>query len=307
MSVSAKLAVQRAMKATAYRPSVVARSLARGVFSSIQLVMADIRNPVYLEMARGVQDVARDAGYMVDFGNTDDSPERELEYVRTAKAQRFAGVMLLSAAGGKGLRQALEALDCPVLLLNRRVRGFRGDAVVLDNERGGALATSYLIGLGHKRIWHLAGFRGSSASMGRLAGFRQAMREAGLEIRLDAVGFGDLRMESGEGFGRRLVDAGLPCTAVFAANDLMAIGILKVFSARGVRVPEDVSLIGFDDMPFSSLPGIWLTTVRQPQYEMGRAAARMLIERIQNPRVSARTVTFPPEFVSRKTCAAPRE
>jgi LacI family transcriptional regulator len=268
--------------------------------------MADIRNPVYAEMARGIQDTAQSYGFMADFGNTDDIPEREVGYVEAARGQRFAGIILISTSGGKELKKALLHLTCPVVLMNRLVKGFPCDTVLLDNESGGAMAAQHLLALGHRKIFHLAGLRRSSASMGRMEGFRRALKSAGVELPADAVEYGNYRVEFGEALGNRLVEAGLPYTAVFAANDLMAIGLLVAFTNRGVRVPDDISVIGFDDMAFAKLSGGGLTTIRQPQYEMGAAAAKMLFERIEDRGRPFRGTVFAPALIERKSCGPPR-
>lgn len=301
-----RTAVNRAIEEMNYRPSPVARSLATGFSPTIQVIVSDVRNPVYAEMLRGVEDIARVSEYTVVVGNSDDSYERELEYLHVAKENNVSGIIMISAVGGRKVVEVLSDLARPVVLVNRLIPNYKTDAVVVDNERGAYRATKYLLDLGHRKIFHLAGFKKSSASYGRLQGFLKAMRETGLEVSSDSVVHGDLRIDSGESIGRQLVDEGLKYTAVFAANDQMAIGLMAAFASRDVRVPEDISLIGFDDMAYSGLPHIWLTTMRQPQYEMGKTAARMLLERVKGETSEFRTAVFECELIERKTCTAPK-
>lgn len=299
--------VNKVIEQYSYRPNPVAKSLASGSFPAVHAIMSDMRNPFYSEMARGIEDIARENGYTVVFGNTDDCLDREIEYLSVAKSHQFAGVILMSALGGPREMEALRELTCPVILLNRMVPGFDGDSVIINNEGGGYKATKYLIDLGHKEICCLVGVRYSSASTDRLNGFLRALKEAGINCSSGAVKYGDLRFESGEEFGKQLIQNGLNCTAVFAGNDLMAAGIISILIQNNYRVPEDVSIIGFDDIIFSKMPGIGLTTVRQPQIEMGRSAAKLLLERIKGESSSIKSIMFEPEIIVRKTCAGPRE
>ena len=299
-------AVHRAIKDLSYRPSPIARGLTTGRVPCLHVLISDIRNPFYAEMARGVEDAARNNDYAVVFGNTDDSPERELQYLAHTNELRFAGVIMMSAVGKVDLKKALCELNRPVVLANRLVPGMEADAVVLNNEHGAYHATRYLIDLGHRRICHLAGLRYSSASAERKRGFVRAVEEAALDIPQGSVFSGDLRVESGETMGRRLVKEGLKCTAIFAANDLMAIGLISAFESEGIRVPEDVSVIGFDDIAYAGLPRVQLTTIKQPSYEMGRAALNMLLERVRGESSAFRMMRFEPELVERGTCSVPR-
>jgi len=302
VSPAKKEVVHRVIEDMSYRPSPIARGLATGSFPAIHVIISDICNPFYAEMMRGVEDGARGNGYAIVFGNTDDLPDREIEYLNFAKEHRFAGVIMISVVGRIKLKQALMELHRPTVLLNRFLPGFQANAVVANNEQGGYLATKYLIDLGHKKICHLSGLRESSASVGRLQGFVKAMRDARLEIPEGAIRNGDLRLKSGEAIGQRLVEEEVKYTAVFAANDHMAIGLMSAFAAKGIRVPEDVSIIGFDDIDYAHLPGIMLTTIRQPSYEMGRTAVKMLLEEIKGENSMCRTVIFETELVERKTC-----
>ncbi|MEJ2170592.1 MAG: LacI family DNA-binding transcriptional regulator [Desulfobacterales bacterium] len=298
--------VRRAIKDLAYQPCPIARGLATGTVPFIHVLVSDIRNPFYAELARGVEDVAREHGYAAVFANTDDSPERELECLEYTNKLHFAGLIMMSAAGRVDLKRAVTKLNRPVVLVNRIVPGLTTDAVILNNEYGGYLATKYLISLGHRRIGHLAGIQKSSASAARNQGFIKAMKEEGLDIPQGAILQGDLRLSSGEAVGRRLVQEGLKYTAIFSANDQMAIGLISAFEREGLQVPGDVSVVGFDDIAYAKLPRIQLTTVRQPSYEMSRAAMNMLLEQLGQQNSVCRTMRFEPELVIRSTCAAPK-
>lgn len=298
--------VRRAIKELSYQPCPIARGLATGTVPFVHVLVSDIRNPFYADLARGVEDVAREHGYAIVFANTDDSPKRELEYLEYTNKLRFAGLIIMSAMGRVELKKAIIKLNRPVVLVNRKVPGLSTDTVILNNEYGGYLATKYLIDLGHKKICHLAGIQKSSASAERYQGFVKAMKDEGLDIRQGAVLQGDLRLGSGEAVGHRLIKEGLKYTAVFSANDQMAIGLISAFEREGIRVPEDVSVIGFDDIAYARLPRIQLTTVRQPSYEMSRAAMNMLLEQLRQQSSVSRTMRFEPELVVRSTCGPPK-
>lgn len=295
--------VLKVVKDMSYRPSPIARSLATGYSSTIHVIVADIRNPVYSQVIRGAEDKAREKGITVVVGNTDDIEEREIEYLRIAKEHKVMGIILVSTMAGKQLKQTLQTVERPLVLVNRTIPGFVADTVTVDNELGAYQATRHLIDLGHKRIFHLAGIELSSASQGRLRGFLRAMSEAGLSVPKEAIVHGDLRLESGEAIGNRLIQEGLKYTAVFAANDLMAIGLMAAFLENNLKIPEDISIIGFDDMDLSRLRPIQLSTVSQPQYEMGKTAVRFLCDRIEEPETEYRNMVFNTRLVLRKTCS----
>ena len=299
--------VEQAVKDLTYRPNPLARGLATGSFPAICALISDVCNPFYAELVRGVEDTARGSGYAVMFGNTDDSPQREIDYLAHAAENHFAGTILMSAVGKVELKMAIHNMGRPLVLVSRRVPGLEADTVVVNNEQGGYMATRYLIEMGHRKICHLAGLKISSASVERQHGFIRAMKEAKLEIPEWAMVAGDLRLESGEDVGKQMVKDGLPCTAVFAANDQMAIGLISAFESQGVKVPADISVIGFDDIIYSKLARVQLTTLRQPTYEMGRAAMKMLLERLGGNSSTVRTLIFEPELIERETCAAPKK
>lgn len=298
--------VLRAVEELGYRPNQLARSLAHGRLSVIHLIIGDIRNPFYAELARGVEDVGYEHGFTVVVSSTDDNPEREALYLHTTADFRAAGLVLSTALPEQQLLAHLQRIGCPVVLLNRYHPSVDADAVLLDNHMGGYLATRHLLDLGHRKIAHLAGPVNSSASRERLEGFRAAVREFGLDPDQLIIDYGNLRHDSGYRMGQRLVAAGMPVTAVFAGNDLMALGVMEAVTQAGLRVPEDLSVVGFDDTNLSGLWTVLLTTVRQPQYEMGRAAGELLVRRLSDPKGTAnRRVVFAPELVVRRSTARP--
>lgn len=295
--------VLEAIERLHFRPSVVARGLANGRLQALHLIIADIRNPFYAEVARGVEDTVFENGFTLVVSNTDDEAEREQLYLEATTQYGFAGVILMSALETDELVAVVQGLNCPIVLLNRYLRGCDTDAVLVDNYRGGYLATEHLIRLGHRRIGHLSGPLRSSASRERLRGFQQAMEDYGLRVDPSWLEEGNLRLESGVRYALSCLQGQRDVTAVFAANDMMAIGLIDTLVRHGWGVPERLSVIGFDDIAFSGLKGISLTTVRQPQYEMGVTAAELLIDRIRVGVRETNRVVFTPTLVERGTTA----
>lgn len=296
-----RAAVLKVIQEHGYRPNAVAQSLASGRMKTIELILSDIRNPFYSEMARGVEDVARAFNYRVILANTDDQTDRIIESLESSRDYQVAGVILTSAFENPRIRQALMSVSSPVVLMMRFLKDMNYDAVIFDDELGGYLATKHLIDLGHRRVGHLAGPAASSASRGRTVGYKKAMAENGLSIDESWILAGDLKYEAGVRYANFLKENGWPVTAVFAGNDMMAIGLLDALYREGLRVPEDISIVGYDDISLAGLRGVGLTTIRVPQYEIGRAAAEILLNKITGTSQGYRKVVFQPELVVRQT------
>lgn len=301
-----KARVEAAVRELDFRPDPVASALARRRSAVVTLIVADVQNPFYAALARGVQDVCHEHGLTLLLANSDDRPEIEQTYLRRASEYRAAGVLLSPASGAEELQPVFRELTCPVVLVNRYLRGVETDAVVLDNLLGGYLATRHLLELGHREIAHLAGPGFSSASRDRAEGYRQALQEWGITPDPGWTFPGTLYAECGRRWARQFA-AGQPSfTAVFAVNDLVAIGVMESLATAGVAIPGDVSLVGFDNSPLSALWCIGLTTLEQPGYEMGRAAAQCLLERIKAVDKPTRRILLEPKLMIRNTTAPAR-
>lgn len=293
--------VESVIQEANYRPNSIAQGLAKGTLNMIGLLVGDIRNPFYAEIARGVEDVAHQSGYMVVFFNSDYDMKRELFYLQAAQQFNFSGLILMSVLDNRALVPVLQDKDTPIVLLNRYIRSLETDVVLVDNVQGGFLATKHLIELGHSKIAHLSGPALSTAGQGRLEGYKKALREFDLEIRERDIVEGDLQMESGRAFARKWMNQSDRPTAVFVANDIMALGLIDEFERNGVRVPDDVSVVGYDDLSYVGVKQIDLTTIRQPTYQMGTTAMKYLIERIRGKATFIQKMTYMPELVIRST------
>lgn len=299
--------VLEAVQRLDYRPNAVARGLSTRKTRTIGLVVSDIMNPFYPEVARGVEDVTGKSGYSVILCNTDRDPAKEAAYINLLLEKRVQGVVFASLPEAGSLLEALDRSSVPWISAGNAPSSGDYDCVAVDNVLGAYLAAEHLLKLGHTRIAHITGPLHEPVTRERLEGFRRAAAEYGLDPGALPVVEADYKQEGGYTATLELFDSGRPVTAVFAGNDLMAIGALEAAHERGLRVPGDLAIVGFDDISIAGLHTIQLTTVAQPKAEIGRLAAEMLLERIEHPSPEGRgpnKVVLPPRLVVRRTCGA---
>jgi DNA-binding LacI/PurR family transcriptional regulator len=215
-------------------------------------------------------------------------------------------MIMVTAPETPQLVEALTKINCPVVLANRYLAAFPTDVVLMDNYHGGCIATSHLVELGHKRIGHLSGPENSTASRDRLRGYLDVMRQAGLAVMDGDISYSRLLEKDGYEFGRRLLAEPRDITAVFCGNDMLASGLVRAYSEQGRSIPEDLSIVGFDDSPVAVRGAVKLTTVRQHPKDMGEAAAEMVLRRMKDPDLPHRRQVFAPELVVRDSAVAYR-
>lgn len=264
-----------------YSPNAVARGLKSNRTFTLGLVIPDISNPFFPEVARGVEEQASERGYSVLLCNTDWNLEREEQYLRLLAERRVDG-LLISPVGAARHAPWQEDIfgELPVVFLANAPVETERPYVIIDNTRGGYLATSHLLLQGYERVAFVGAREGSGTVDRRLEGYREALAERGVPVDDSLVCLGDFREHSGYEAARRLVAGRMCPDAVFAENDLLAVGVIHAVRERGLRVPEDVAVVGFDDIPLAAFPEIDLTTVAQPKEEMGRRAARLLTDAV---------------------------
>jgi LacI family repressor for deo operon, udp, cdd, tsx, nupC, and nupG len=261
-----------------YRPNVSARNLRTQRSHAVLLVVRDVGNPFYLEILKGVEATARNAGYSVLMGNTENNPEREIEYFDMLRDGHADGMILMTGKLPAG-RESPEAMTgLPVVVALEVVENCGLPHVMIDNVGASREAVRHLVSLGHERIAHVSGPVPEIMSMRRRDGYRLAMEEAGLPLVAGYEVRGDYTLQSGEAACRKLFAAAEPPTAVFAANDEMAFGLINELRVMGLHVPEDVSVVGFDDLFLSQAFYPPLTTVSQPRAEIGQQAMTLLLE-----------------------------
>lgn len=298
--------VQRAAETLGYRPNPIARGLKTARSTTVGVVIPDLTNPIFPPLVRGVQHAMEAAGYTALVVNTDGDIDRERGQVESLRARQVDGLIVATARRDHALLADLHAQEVPLVLVNRRVDGLEVPSVVPDDALGVSLLVSHLARLGHTRIAHLAGPSDTSTGVGRNRAFHAALREQGLTDDPDLCVTCD---EWNETAGARalagLLDTGHRFTAVVAGNDLIALGCYDILSARGIRCPQDVSITGFNDMPFLDKLRPPLTTVHVPHFDIGDEAARMLFECLHEERRTPRSLVLPVTLVVRESTAAP--
>jgi LacI family transcriptional regulator len=288
------------MRELDYRPNAVARNLRRSRTSLWAVIISDISNPFFTALVRGVEDVAQNAAYSVVLCNSDNDEAKEGQYVAAALTEQVAGVIISPTPGSPHLARLLDA-RVPVVVIDRQAPGHAVDTVLVDNEQGAHQAVAHLAAAGYRRIACIIGPAGLFTAERRLAGYRRALADAGLpdapglvrQTRSDADG-GHAAMDS-------LLATGERPDAVFVGNNLMTIGAVTRLYAEGLAVPDEMGVVGFDDVPWATLMRPALTTVAQPTYEVGRSAAELLTARVADPKRDPTTVTLPTELLIRES------
>jgi len=299
-------AVDRAARRLGYSPNPIARTLKTRKSFTIGVLIPDLTNPLFPPLIRGMEGVWDGAGYTTLVASTDGDPHRERQRVEMLVARQVDGFVIATAVRHDEVVTEMMAAGRPVVLVNRTIQGSGAFAVVPDDRKGSTLAVEHLVALGHRRIAHLAGPRRLSTGQLRWRGFLEAMDEHGLEVSASMVATAEGYTESeGVTSARRLLGAELRPTAIVAGNDLLALGAYTALAELGLRCPEDVSVIGFNDMPFADRFAPPLTTVRIPHALIGARAAELLLERIEDPAATPQTLLFEPTLVVRASTAAP--
>jgi len=293
--------VEAAIAELGYVPNVLARGLRSKRTNTLALVMTDITNPFFTLIARGVEDAASEAGYTVIFCNTDEAESEEEKYANILAQKQVDGVLLVPARSNSKSVTFFQSNDIPVVLLDRRVPGVDVDVVHCDSVQGSCDLVKLLIDLGHTRIIAISGPEGVSTADDRVAGYRQAMEDAGLPENCQVFN-GNFTQDSGYDLTRQAMEQSITPTAIFGANNFISIGILKALRDFDMRVPEDVAVVGFDDLPTSLIVDPYLTVAAQPAYEMGQKATELLIDRISGRAPSdPQQVALPIEIIVRQS------
>lgn len=291
-----------------YRPNTVAQSLSRGRSSMVALILGDIRNPFYADLAFGIQKSLDSHGFIVTTFNSEYNYEKERQFIQFAQQYNYSGIILITVNGeesGKYLKQ----LELPVLLVNRITEHYTGPLVVTDNFQAGYIAARHLINLGHKRIGFLAGqHKHSTASAQRFQGYRQALSNYQLKYCENYCRFDlDWRMNTGYETARSIFSQNAEAkdfpTAFLIANDLLALGFMDYCGSSGIRIPEDISIVSFDNIAYSGLHQIQLTTVSQHVETMSKEAANVMLQLLTDPPEEPKRVIIEPTLIVRNTTA----
>lgn len=297
--------VNQAIADLGYVPNVVARSLRSRRTRSIALILPDITNPFWPTVARGVEDAAQRAGYTVLLCNSDENARKQARYLEVVISQQVDGVVIAPADSDATNLSPLRERAIPTVVLDRRVDGWDVDTVRGDSIGGAKTLTRHLIELGHRRIAILSGPAVTSTSEDRLAGYEAALQDEGIQLDPDLVRFGEFRQSSGAEMAHEVLALQPPPTAVFAANNTIALGAIEAIGAAGLRVPQDIALVCFDEVSLSSQLFPFLTVVEQPAYQMGFEAALLLFARLdEGAAVPPRHVMLPIRLNVRQSCGS---
>lgn len=302
VSDASRRAVLAAAAELGYRPNTVARSLVQQRSFVIGLMVSDLSNPFFTDLIHGASQNATEHGYsaLVNTGYRDS--DAEVEAIETLMRMQADG-LILAAPVVSSRRLAEIGRETPTVVTNRGTRSKLVDSVVIDDHRGATLAVDHLVGLGHRRIACITGGSGAGAR-NRVNGYEHSMQDHGLADHLQVVD-GSYTEEGGVLGAEKLLGSEVRPTAVLAPNDIAAVGALEVFESAGFSVPEDISLVGFDDTFLAGMGHVALTTVRQDAEEIGRTAIDLLRERIDDGRTEVRHLVLPPTLTVRATTAPP--
>lgn len=306
--VSAKVRerVELAIRELGYVPNAMARSLKSNTTSTLGMLIPNSSNPYFAEIVRIVEDRCFGAGYTLVLCNTDDEPRRQSVYLQVLAERRIDGLIVVSTGADEddSLATHLRGLRIPTVLVDREIADPACDLVETAHMQGGLLAVRHLLSLGHKRIACIGGPLGVTSSEQRIEGWRMALAETGSAPNADALLWrGGFTSQGGYEAMHAILRTEQKPSAVFVCNDLMAIGALRAAHESGVRVPDELSIVGFDDIELSAYTSPPLTTVAQPKERIGALAVDMLLERMGGKRRDARKVVLQPELRVRASTA----
>jgi DNA-binding LacI/PurR family transcriptional regulator len=287
-----------------YTPNRVARNLRRRTTRMIGVVVPDIENPFFTSIIGGVEEVLQAANYNLLLANYNESPAKEYELLRTLGAEGAAGIIFTPSNAPDADYQDLVREPAPMVAISRYPEGLNVDVVAVANSAGARAATDHLIRLGHKTIAFINGPIGISTARERQAGYLEAFAAAGLEPQRDLIVHGEFRQDGGYHAMQALLSLDRPPTAVFTASNLMTLGALQAIHERGLRIPKQIAVVGYDDLPWATSLQPPLTAVAQPARDVGVTAARLLLDRLAEPERPTRRIILDTHLVIRASCGA---
>ena len=305
VNAATRARVEQAIRDLTYVPNVVARSLRSKRTASLALLVPDITNGFWTTVARGVEDAALRRGYSVFLCNTDENLAKQHRYLSLVASQRVDGVIIAPCDSEAANLASLRERDLPTVVIDRRVEGWDVDSVAGDSFSGARALVEHLRQLGHEQIAIFSGPCHTSTAEDRVAGYRAALKETGIEPDCRLIRRGEFRASSGEQLTNQLLDDGLRPTAIFAANNALAVGVIEALGKRGLRIPDEVAVVCFDDLQNVSQIFPFLTVVVQPAYDMGMNAAQLVLSRLDSEvPLKARHVVLPARLIVRYSCGS---
>lgn len=304
VSDAARERVQRAVTELRFVPSALARGLKSNRTHTIGMMIPNNSNPYFAEIIRGIEDTCFAAGFNVILCNSDDAPLKQSTYVRLLSEKQVDGLIVVSSGADDELIETLRAAPMPQVIVDREIDDLPADLVEVNHESGAALATHHLLALGHRRIACIAGPQALPPARQRVAGYHRALVEAGMKVDDRLLRRVDFTSEGGHAAMTSLLAMRQRPSAVFASNDLMAIGAICAAASAGLRIPQDLSVVGFDDIALAAYSNPPLTTIVQPKHQTGELAARLLMSRIATPGLALRREILEPTLCVRSSTAA---
>ncbi len=304
VSPTTRTRVKKAIKELGYRPNVIARSMAKGHTYTLGCISPNLTNYIFSKIIESAQAEARRQGFFVLTGCASTADD-VLPLLDEMLNRRVDGLLVLNPRDDARYIHLLPLIEqgTPVVYLKNSPKEEAVSSVCANDQSGGYQATQYLLDLGHARIATITGPENEECTLDRLEGYWQALSEAGVKQDRELIVQSDWSAESGGQAILQLLEAKVPFSAVFAQNDRMAIGAIRALRDSGLRVPQDISVIGYDDIPLSSYFDPPLTTIHQPMDEFGRRGAQLLIEAVQNPQHTLKQVRLNTQIIKRNSCA----
>jgi DNA-binding LacI/PurR family transcriptional regulator len=301
---STRTRVLAAIRELGYKPSRVARSLRVRSSQIIGLIISDIENPFFTSLVRAVEDVAYEHGYAIFLCNSDEDREKESLYIDLMIAEQVAGVILTATQETGSSCCKLVQTGTPTVSVDRRVLDCELDTVVLDNIQGAFNLTEHLIQMGHTRIGVITGLTSMTTGRERYEGYCEALSAYQIPYEPELVKFGQPTVETGHQHTQALLSLDNPPSALFTGNNMFTVGALHAIREAGLQIPDDISIVAFDDPEWTTLIDPMLTVVAQPTYELGQKAAQLILQRIANTTHPCETIVLPPRMMYRNSVKA---
>ena len=263
-----------------YIPNRIAKSLSSGVSNNIGFIIPDITNPFFPEVVKGASDILLSKGFYLHLCNADNNPENEDSFIRDLESMWVSGIILAPSYSENRNSEIIKNTNVPLIIIDREIKDINKDLIVINNQKGAYGITKYLIENNHKKIIFLGGSSYTMTAQNRFIGWKKAMQEANI-LDTDLSFWGDFTIESGYKMMENILNTPNSIDAVFACNDLIAIGAMEAIDNKGLKIPDDISIIGFDGIYISKFTKPKLSTYQQPIYEIGKIAAELLINRIE--------------------------
>lgn len=308
ISEATRIRVLDVIKKYNYIPNAMAGSLVTQRTNMVGLILPDITNPFFPGIARGAEDKANEAGYSIIFCNTDDKLEVEEKYIETLTKKMVDGIIIAHSSNSEKMSEILEKCKFPLILIDRDFysENIRGK-VLVNNFEGSYDGVKYLINKGYKNIAYLSGSLKTNTARDRLEGYKKALIDNGISINNNLIKYGKYKIDWGKTGVDELLKENEKFDAIFCGNDLIAIGAIKELKLKGYRIPDDIGVMGFDDIYLAGLIEPPLTTIRQPNYQMGYMAMELLIENLKNASKNnsynneVKTITLKTEIIERNS------